>query len=66
MKQLQQVGTNTEVTPEQRTKAAGRRYRRQQSAFDILVIFVVLQLISIIYSLINPNAFAFNSLEGIS
>ena len=65
MKQLQQVSTQAAVTPEQRAKIAGRRYRRQQSAFDILVIFVVLQIISIVYGLINPNNFAFNSLANI-
>src|SRR6266571_2193363 len=29
------------ATREQRAKAAGRRYRRQQSAFDILIIFLI-------------------------
>ena len=37
------------ATREQRAKAAGRRYRRQQSAFDILIIFLIVQVISVIY-----------------
>jgi simple sugar transport system permease protein len=65
MKLQQQSATGAAVTSEQRAKAAGRRYRRQQSAFDILVIFVILQLISVIYGLIRPNVFAYNSLANI-
>ncbi|TMC91965.1 MAG: hypothetical protein E6J11_19540, partial [Chloroflexi bacterium] len=49
------------ATREQRAKAAGRRYRRQQSAFDILIIFLIVQVISVIYGLINPSTFAYNS-----
>ncbi|HYT35387.1 MAG TPA: ABC transporter permease [Ktedonobacteraceae bacterium] len=61
----QQSTTDAAAMAEQRAKAAGRRYRRQQSAFDILVIFVILQLISVIYGLIRPNVFAYNSLANI-
>jgi simple sugar transport system permease protein len=37
----------------------GRRYRLQQSGADILALFVVLQIGSIIYGLVNPVGFAF-------
>src|SRR5437879_7819550 len=63
--QQQSAPEGAAVTAEQRAKAAGRRSRRQQSAFDILVIFVILQLISVIYGLIRPNVFAYNSLANI-
>ncbi len=53
------------ATREQRAKAAGRRYRRQQSAFDILIIFLIVQVISVIYGLINPTTFAYNSFANI-
>ena len=53
------------ATREQRAKAAGRRYRRQQSAFDILIIFLIVQVISVIYGLINPSTFAYNSFANI-
>ena len=62
---LQQSTTEAAVTPEQRAKAAGRRYRRQQSAFDILIIFLIVQVISVIYGLINPTTFAYNSFANI-
>ncbi len=62
---LQQSATDAAVTPEQRTKAAGRRYRRQQSALDILIIFLIVQVISVIYGLISPNTFAYNSFGNI-
>ncbi|MBV9229160.1 MAG: hypothetical protein JOZ18_07585, partial [Chloroflexi bacterium] len=62
---LQQVGTDMAATVEQRTKAAGRRYRRQQSAFDILIIFLIVQAISVIYGFISPDIFAYNSLANI-
>ncbi len=58
---LQQSATDAAVTPEQRAKAAGRRYRRQQSAFDILIIFLIVQVVSVIYGLISPATFAYNS-----
>lgn len=48
-----------------RTIVAGRRYRRQQSALDILILFVVVIVISVIYGLIAPNTFAFNSFANI-
>lgn len=60
---LQQTATDEAVA--QRAKAAGRRYRRQQSAFDILVLFLVVQLISVIYGFISPNVFAFNTFANI-
>ncbi len=62
---LQQPATEAVVTPEQRAKAAGRRYRRQQSALDILIIFLIVQVISVIYGLISPNTFAYNSFGNI-
>ncbi len=62
---LQQSATDAAVTPEQRAKAAGRRYRRQQSALDILIIFLIVQVISVIYGLISPNTFAYNSYGNI-
>jgi simple sugar transport system permease protein len=60
---LQQTATDEAAV--QRTKAAGRRYRRQQSAFDILIIFLIVQVISVIYGLISPNVFAYNSFANI-
>jgi simple sugar transport system permease protein len=57
--------TATDETAVQRAKAAGSRYRRQQSAFDILVIFLVVQILSIIYGLISPDSFAYNSFANI-
>src|ERR1700737_2569018 len=62
---LQQVGTDAAATAELRGKAAGRRYRRQQSALDILIIFLVVIAISVIYGLISPDTFAFNSFANI-
>jgi len=58
---LQQSATDAAVTAEQRAKAAGRRYRRQQSAIDILIIFLLVQVASVIYGLISPTTFAYNS-----
>src|SRR5436305_5038580 len=60
---LQQAATDEAAA--QRAKAAGRRYRRQQSAFDILIIFLIVQVISVIYGLINPSTFAYNSFANI-
>jgi ribose/xylose/arabinose/galactoside ABC-type transport system permease subunit len=60
---LQQTATDEAAA--QRAKAAGRRYRRQQSAFDILIIFLIVQVISVIYGLISPNVFAYNSFANI-
>ncbi len=62
---LQQAGTGGTITAEERAKAAGRRYRRQQSALDILIIFLIVLVISVIYGLISPNTFAFNSFANI-
>src|SRR3989442_5394832 len=62
---LQQSATEAAVTPEQRAKAAGRRYRRQQSAFDILIIFLIVQVVSVIYGFISPTTFAYNSSANI-
>jgi simple sugar transport system permease protein len=61
---LQQAGTGA-VTAEQRSQAAGRRYRRQQSALDILILFLIVVIASIIYGLISPSTFAFNSFANI-
>src|SRR5437588_12225511 len=63
--QQQSAPEGAAVKAEQRAKAAGRRYRRQQSAFDILIIFLILQFISVIYGFISPNTFAYNSLANI-
>jgi simple sugar transport system permease protein len=60
---LQQTATDEAAA--QRAKAAGRRYRRQQSAFDILIIFLITQVVSVIYGLISPNVFAYNSQANI-
>src|SRR5438132_2445144 len=60
---LQQTATDEAAA--ERAKAAGRRYRRQQSAFDTLVIFLIVQVISVIYGLIRPNVFAYNSQANI-
>src|SRR5947199_9263043 len=62
---LQQTATDEAAAAAERAKAAGRRYRRQQSAFDILVIFLIVQVISVIYGLIRPNTFAYNSSANI-
>src|SRR6266700_109741 len=62
---LQQTATDEEAAAAQRAKAAGRRYRRQQSAFDILVIFLVVQALSIVYGLISPDSFAYTSFANI-
>jgi simple sugar transport system permease protein len=63
---LQQSGAEaTTTTAQQLEKAAGRRYRRQQSAFDILVIFLITQVVSVIYGFISPNTFAYNSQANI-
>jgi simple sugar transport system permease protein len=62
---LQQTATDEAAAAAERAKAAGRRYRRQQSAFDTLVIFLVVQVISVIYGLIRPNVFAYNSSANI-
>ena len=57
--------TITDEAAAQRAKAAGRRYRRQQSAFDILILFLVVIGASVIYGLISPDTFAFNSFANI-
>jgi len=62
---LQQTATDEAAAAAQRAKAAGRRYRRQQSAFDILVIFLVVQALSIVYGLISPDSFAYTSFANI-
>lgn len=62
---IQQTATDGAVAAAQRAKAAGRRYRRQQSAFDILILFLVVQIASVIYGLISPDTFAFNSFANI-
>lgn len=62
---LQQVGTDAPAIAEQRSQAAGRRYRRQQSALDILILFLIVVIASVIYGLISPSTFAFNSFANI-
>src|ERR1035438_7862940 len=37
----------------------GRRYRLQQSGADIFILFIILQIASIIYAAFRPNSFAF-------
>lgn len=61
---LQQTATD-QAAAAQRAKAAGRRYRRQQSAFDILIIFLITQVASVIFGFISPNTFAYNSQANI-
>ena len=63
---LRQSSTATAVPSAQSAKeAAGRRHRLQQSGIDILIIFVVVQIISIIYGVISPNIFAYNSFANV-
>ena len=62
---LQQTATDEAAVAAARAKAAGRRYRRQQAAFDILIIFLITQVVSVIYGFISPNAFAYNSQANI-
>src|SRR5258708_14080610 len=62
---LKKTATDEEIVASQRAKAAGRRYRRQQSALDILILFLVIQLASVVYGLISPDTFAFNSFANI-
>lgn len=62
---LQPTATDAAVLSEKRAKAAGRRYRRQQSAFDILILFLIVQIASVIYGLISPDSFAYNSFANI-
>ncbi len=57
--------TVTDEAAAQRAKAAGRRYRRQQSAFDILILFLVVIGASVVYGFISPDTFAFNSFANI-
>src|SRR5579863_4407486 len=49
------------ATAQHRANAAGRHYRRQQSAIDILVIFLIVQVASVIYGFVSPDTFAYNS-----
>src|SRR5438445_9651891 len=57
--------TVTDEAAAKRAQAAGRRYRRQQSAFDILILFLVVIGASVVYGLISPYTFAFNSFANI-
>src|SRR2546428_13097572 len=57
--------TATDEAAAKRAKAAGRRYRRQQSAFDILILFLVVIGASVVYRFISPDTFAFNSFANI-
>jgi ribose/xylose/arabinose/galactoside ABC-type transport system permease subunit len=57
--------TVTDEAAVKRAKAAGRRYRRQQSAFDILILFLIVIGASVIYGFISPDTFAFNSFANI-
>jgi simple sugar transport system permease protein len=57
--------TVTDEAAVKRAKAAGRRYRRQQSAFDILIIFLIVIGASVIYGFISGSTFAFNSFANI-
>ncbi len=60
---IQQVVTDEAAA--KRAKVAGRRYRRQQSAFDILILFAVVIGASVVYGFISPDTFAFNSFANI-
>src|SRR6266702_8626539 len=63
---LRQSSTATAVPSAKNAKeAAGRRHRLQQSGIDILIIFVVVQVISIIYGFISPDIFAYNSFANV-
>ena len=63
---LRQPSTATAVPSARSTKdAAGRRHRLQQSGIDILIIFVVVQIASIIFGLIAPDFFAYNSFANV-
>jgi simple sugar transport system permease protein len=63
---LRQPSTATAVPSARSTKdAAGRRHRLQQSGIDILIIFVVVQIASIVFGLIAPDFFAYNSFANV-
>jgi simple sugar transport system permease protein len=44
----------------------GVRYRVQQSAVDILVLFVIVQIASIVYGLVNPSRLPYTSTANVS
>lgn len=60
---LQQTATGEAAAKP--AKAARRRYRRQQSAFDILILFLVVQVASVVYGFISPDTFAYTSFANI-
>jgi simple sugar transport system permease protein len=56
------------VTSSARSRSSrdpGRRYRLQQSAIDILIVFVIVLVGSVVYGAINPDNFAFTSTANI-
>jgi simple sugar transport system permease protein len=53
-----------ELTPAERSRS--RTYRLRQSALDVLVLFVVLQIGSIIYAQLEPDAFPYTSSANVS
>jgi simple sugar transport system permease protein len=53
-----------ELTPAERSRS--RTYRLQQSAIDVLVLFLILQIGSIVYAEIDPDAFPYTSSANIS
>ncbi|MDA8101669.1 MAG: ABC transporter permease [Nitrospiraceae bacterium] len=48
-----------EVADYKEISASGRRYRLQQSAIDIAILFVGLQILSVIFALVDPSRFAY-------
>jgi simple sugar transport system permease protein len=52
------------LTADERSRS--RSYRLQQSAVDVLVLFLVVQIGSIVYGLIDPDAFPYTSSANVS
>jgi simple sugar transport system permease protein len=53
-----------ELTPAERSRS--RSYRLRQSALDVLVLFLVLQIGSIVYGLLNPDSFPYTDSANVS
>jgi simple sugar transport system permease protein len=53
-----------ELTAAERRRS--RSYRLRQSALDVLVLFLVVQIGSIVYGLINPHSFPYTSSANVS
>jgi simple sugar transport system permease protein len=52
------------LTPAEQRRS--RSYRLRQSALDVLVLFLAVQLGSIVYGLLNPDSFAYTSSANVS